>query len=270
MYSQFAAVNFPGTVFYKKDNYKVSIGTSSDFEGNKELPLDQIFPLSVRRAGSGSAPAEPSSQCLKPDVPEPNKVKSDDASYAKSFHLYEQGCYEEAAQTLLARRIRDPDDCKAMALLARVYANQGRLAEANRWCERALAADKLSPSCHILHATILKEQGAIAEATRALQRALYLDQNLILAHFALGNIARQQEKIQEATRHFDNARTLLGNCSPDQVLPEFDCMTAGRLMEILRSTFGAQVSVISDEQRARTSAAAAEKWLTASAREAPR
>ncbi|HEY2922964.1 MAG TPA: tetratricopeptide repeat protein, partial [Candidatus Binatia bacterium] len=181
--------------------------------------------------------------------------------YDKSLRLYEQGFYEEAAKMLSTVLAEDPNDVKAAVLLARVYANQGKLAEASRCSEQAVAADRLNPFCHILQATILQEQGAIPEAARALQRALYLEPNLVLAHFALGNIARRQEKLREATRHFDNVRALLGAYSPEQVLPEFDGMTAGRLMEIIRSTRGTPVSAVGGEPRINLSSAAADKFL---------
>ena len=43
-------------------------------------------------------------------------------------------------------------------LLARAWANLGD-AEAMRWCDRALAADRLNPSLHHLRGTILQEAG---------------------------------------------------------------------------------------------------------------
>jgi hypothetical protein len=36
-------------------------------------------------------------------------------------------------------------DATALALLARLYANQGKLAEALKWCGQAIAADQLNP-----------------------------------------------------------------------------------------------------------------------------
>ena len=126
-------------------------------------------------------------------------------------------------------------------LLARVYANQGSLAAALAWCEQAVATDKLNPAGHFLRAAILLEQMDLEGAKTALKRALYVDPDFVLAHFALGNLAQRLGKHVEARKHFENALALLSPCSPGEELPEADGMTAGRLMDIIRSTCRAEV-----------------------------
>jgi chemotaxis protein methyltransferase CheR len=172
--------------------------------------------------------------------------------------LYEQGRYVEAAALLLELLAHRPGDSTAMALLARAYANQGKLEEALKWCERAITADRLDAGLHYLHATVLqacplcpcawpqdrlatgqaggqaRERGVVADAVASLKRALYLDPNLVLAHFALGNLALGQGKIKEANRHFTNVLSLLSAYRPEDILPESEGMTAGRLEKIVR------------------------------------
>jgi chemotaxis protein methyltransferase CheR len=125
---------------------------------------------------------------------------------------------------------------KPMALLARAYANQGKLAEAEEWCDKAVAADRLDPGLHYLRAMILQEQGKADEAVPSLKRALYLDQNFVLAHFALGSLARMNGKREDAVRHFTIALSILGACAGDEVVPASEGMTAARLREIVEST----------------------------------
>jgi chemotaxis protein methyltransferase CheR len=150
--------------------------------------------------------------------------------------LYEQGHYEEAAETLLASlgssTVLDP---QMASLLARALANQGKLTDALAWCERWLAADKLDASGHYLRAMILQELGDTDEARRSLQRTIYLDQGFILGHFALGNLARDSGKSEEADKHFANALRLLSRCEPDDLLPESEGLTAARLTAIIHS-----------------------------------
>jgi chemotaxis protein methyltransferase CheR len=123
-----------------------------------------------------------------------------------------------------------------MALLARAYANQGKLAEAEEWCDKAVAADRLDPELHYLHAMILQEQGKGDEAVLSLKRALYLDQNFALAHFALGSLARMKGKQKDAVRHFKVALSILGAYTRDEIVPGSEGMTAARLREIVEST----------------------------------
>jgi chemotaxis protein methyltransferase CheR len=125
---------------------------------------------------------------------------------------------------------------------ARELANEGRLAEALVCADRMVAADKLNPRAHYLRALILLEQGAPTEAAQALQRALYLDRDFVLAHFALGNLARTAGRLREADKHFENALHRLRRHAQDDILPEADGLTAGRLAEIIRATQAEEVT----------------------------
>lgn len=143
---------------------------------------------------------------------------------------------EALSQPVRPEPLPDPvaiPDEDALAV-ARAHANQGQLAEALAWCHKAIAANKLNPGSHYLLATILAEQGELAEAIKALKRSLYLDPELVLAHFVLGNLIQQQEGAKKAGRHFQHALSLLARLPPDEILPEADGLTAGRLMEIIQ------------------------------------
>jgi chemotaxis protein methyltransferase CheR len=118
---------------------------------------------------------------------------------------------------------------------ARACANRGELAEAAECCEKAIAADKLNPACHYLLAAIQRELGQDDGAVQSLMRALYLDADFVLAHFALGNLWLARGRRREAERHFDAALSLSRARPRDEVLPESDGLTAGRLGEIIAS-----------------------------------
>jgi len=128
------------------------------------------------------------------------------------------------------------DSAPSLALLARICANLGELAEARSWADKALAASKLDPGLHYLRAVILQEEGSFEEAVVALKRALYLLPDFVMAHFALGNLSRRQGRTTDAERHFRNARMLLKRQRADEVLPHSDGLVAGRLDEIIESS----------------------------------
>jgi chemotaxis protein methyltransferase CheR len=261
LFAQFAPINFPGAILYKKGKH-TSVGLPSGLEARIDFPPQSMPAIFVSGTPEPEITvAEPLAKPVRLEATELDGAEPEETLYGESLRLYEQGQYEEAAEKLSTLLARDPSDSKAAALLARVYANQGKLDEASRCSEQAVAADRLNPSCHMLQATILQEQGAIPEAARALQRALYLEPNLILAHFALGNIARRQEKVREAARYFANARALLGAYTPEQVLPEFEGMTAGRLMEIIRSAHGDPLAAAAGERSINSSASVPDRAL---------
>jgi chemotaxis protein methyltransferase CheR len=127
-------------------------------------------------------------------------------------------------------------DVPEMILSTRELANQGRLAEALALADKLVMAAKLNPVAQYLRAMILMEQGALPEASKALQRAVYLDHDFVIAHFALGNLARGAGRMKEADKHFKNVLNLLDRYRQDDILPESEGMTAGRLAEIVNLT----------------------------------
>jgi chemotaxis protein methyltransferase CheR len=162
--------------------------------------------------------------------------------YERAAISYALGRYAEVVERLESALARHPDDAEAMALLARAYANQGRLAEALAWCAKAVAADKLDARWHFLLATVLQEQGMAEQCEAALNRALYLDENCALAHFALGNLSRGQGRREESLRHFRNALSVLAAYRDDEVLPESEGLSAGRLAEIIGSAVSSELA----------------------------
>lgn len=119
---------------------------------------------------------------------------------------------------------------------ARFYANQGHLSDALEWCEKGIAADKLNLDLYYLRALILEEEGESEKAISTLHQVLYLDPNFIPAHYALGNLLMRKKNYGEAERHFQLILSLLADAPSEEVLPELEGITAGRLREIIRAT----------------------------------
>jgi len=127
----------------------------------------------------------------------------------------------------------EPQATPAFCQLARDYANQGQLAEAVRCCEQAIAADRIDPAPHYLLAVIQQEQGRYEPAERSLNRALYLDPTFVVAHLALGNLHVLAGRKREAKRYFTNVLDLLASLSKEDIVPESDGLSAGRLAELV-------------------------------------
>ncbi len=85
------------------------------------------------------------------------------------------------------------------------------------------------------------ELGDSAAAVTSFEQALYLDDTLVVAHFALANLQRRLKMSKRSALHFRVALSLLNACTPEQLLPESEGLTAGRLIEIIHaSTAGTQ------------------------------
>ena len=134
-----------------------------------------------------------------------------------------------------------------LVVRVRELAGQGKLSEALLACDQAIAAGRLDPSLHYLHAIILQEQQQDSEAKAALKRALYLDPGFVLAHVALGSLALRRGEAHAAQASFQNALDILDAIGPDDVLPDADGLTAGRLREAMHSAL--QIGDLTREKR---------------------
>lgn len=126
-------------------------------------------------------------------------------------------------------------DADALALHARTCAGAGKLVEAEQACRRALVLEKMNPSLHYLHATILHELGRDDEALAALRRALYLDPEHPISHFTMGMHFARAHKPREMERHLRTALALIARLRPDEPLADAEGMTAASLGHIIRS-----------------------------------
>ena len=206
LFSPFSAIEFPGAVLYRKSG------------GADRLPAA----TGRRQALSVAEPHDPSPQAT---IASPGPALREESPPQP----------DQAAARRVNEALPGQGDGEAFSRTARIRANQGHLAEAIEWCEKAIAADKLNPAHHYLLAAIRQEQGQAEAAVRSLKRALYLDPDCGLAHFALGNLRLSQARHREAKRHFTNALELLAKHAHDEVVAGSDGVTAGRLVEIATS-----------------------------------
>jgi chemotaxis protein methyltransferase CheR len=253
LFPQFTAINFPGAVFFMKSKERRDIQE----QWLLRTPFEAAAPVLQSLQTKSSAPTlptqpspaanRPPSASLKPTLSEP--MGASDASqnssspsstrfrkdiYEGALALYTQGRYHEVI-ALLASHPKTSKRGRMGDLLARTYANQGQFDEALEWCDKALGVEMLNPGYHYLRATILQEQAQWDEADKSLRKALFLDPDFVLAYFALGNLNRQQGRLEDAKGYFENVGDLLKAYAPDDVLPESDGITAGRLGEIVHA-----------------------------------
>jgi chemotaxis protein methyltransferase CheR len=237
LFSQFATTKFAGAPLYVKDSREPHAKIFPRQSADEAVSSPRLSRRPRPQPVEASAPRRAARE-LSPGKRHLLEVQQNGSGnpYAQVLGNYAQGRYAEAVQKLDDLVVEPCGDGKAIILLARAYANQGKLTEALEWCEKAIIADKLNPTCHYLLATILKEWGRIQDAVASLKSALYLDPNFVLPHFLLGSISCQQRQIQESKRHFRNALSLLQGYGEDEVVPDSEGMTAGRLSQIIRRT----------------------------------
>ncbi|HHT9138801.1 MAG TPA: CheR family methyltransferase [Candidatus Wunengus sp. YC60] len=231
----FTTANFSGTTLYRKSGKKSSIIEKGclpeipSYMPSEESKMGAYQPLAFIPEPSTPAVSLaylPARKVEKQKEPQPDP-------YREASLLFKYGFYAEAMEKLIGTS--SDGQGKNLALLARTCANQGNLDDAQKWCEKAIAADKLNPGYYHLLATILQECGRIENAVTALKKALYLDHNFVLAYFALGNLMQRQGESEMSRKYLKNALELVSLYKPEEVLPESEGITAGRLSEILEA-----------------------------------
>ncbi len=235
LFPQFVIRHFPGVIFFQKDDH-MTHRKAPPWEFPVQEPPPFVAPVfTPPPAWSLPTPIFTPPAPEPPPPPPPQEV----TARVKARALQAEGLYGEAAAVLIAAQETQPLASEDFSLLARALANQGQLADSLIWCDRWIAADKIDAAGHYLRATILSEQGLAEQARPSFQRALYLQPDFVLAHFALGNLARNLNRFEEAGKHFANALDLLKRHRPDDLLPESDGLTAGRLTETITAMISA-------------------------------
>jgi chemotaxis protein methyltransferase CheR len=225
----FTPTHLGGSIFYRKSGCAL--------EAPQILPEMRAEPQIEAQppAEKAAPPLSPAPEARVQAPPAPDTAGRD--QLAEAGELYRRGLYSEAARALEALEDNEKGAGDPL-LLARAYANMGRLEEASRWCERVQAADALDKAAYILLATIRQEQARGDDAIQNLKKALYIDQDFVIAHFMLGKLLLARGGCHEqAMRHIRTAHKLLVPKDDDDLLPESDGMMAGRLKEILASMF---------------------------------
>ncbi len=224
-HSPFTMVRFQDSTFYRKDTRKIKPESLIAKYVEKKIVPEALKKVKPRKSEKPphtapyDAPGKLEQSALTP--------------LEEAAILYRKGFYREAEERLSALISNGSSSQEMLVLFTKILANQGKLEDALHWCEKAVSADKCNPLLHYLLAVILEEQNRGEEAKVSLKKALYLDRNFILAHFALANISLRSGKTAEARKHFGNANDILSKVDPDEILPESEGITAGRLSEII-------------------------------------
>ncbi len=217
---QFSVRNFPGAVVYKKDEEQdrqkgqaramaAGFGTPRAATFKAALPVVVAAPATKRAAAAAIDPL------------------------AEALGLWQSGRLDEALRLLSSLAAAQPREARAPYVAARIMANRQQLAEAEALVDEALRRAPLHAPAHYLHGLILQETGRTELALAALRRCVYADPQFVLGHFALGNLLAQAGQPERARKAFDNVVSWLANRPREELVPEGDGLTAGRLTELL-------------------------------------
>ncbi|MFH0879067.1 MAG: tetratricopeptide repeat protein, partial [Lentisphaerota bacterium] len=232
LFPQFTQVQFPGAIVYRKETREPRPSEIFRFEEIRSQHEIVQPPMESATVFGRAAPPHPLHEINW--VPVVESPSMEQAAGAEAWDISAQG--RDAA---VPDQRAGEETPRAVTLSIRALADQGKLREALTACEKAIAADKVDHELHYLRAIILQEQNNEVEAIASLKRALYLDPDFVPAHFAVGNLMLRQGNSRAAKICFENVLALLSPFRPEDILPEFEGLTAGRCREIIQATIQA-------------------------------
>ena len=197
LFKSFRTVSVPGTVLYQKSD------RIDETEPSLEHPAPPVCETAPIPAWT-PPPPEPEPAALPEITPETPPSETVEPEKTEAGGL---------------------DEIKGLA-------DQGKLEEAARCCEKLMEKDKLNPSVHLFHALVLGQMGQDEEAEKALRGAIYLDRGFVLPHYHFGLFLQKKGDSEGAVRSFSNALKLLSKMDDGQTFEDGDGISVAQLKEM--------------------------------------
>jgi chemotaxis protein methyltransferase CheR len=141
-----------------------------------------------------------------------------------------------AAEKLAAGLKLDPDSTNALLLMAKTEAARGDLGRAEEYAQKVIKFNKLDIRAYYLLSAIYQGLGEEDKSIEYLKKTLYLDPDFFAAHFTLGCLYKRQNKALLANKAFKNVLRLMVGRSKDEIVPETNGITCGKLREIVENS----------------------------------
>lgn len=201
----------------------------------------------TRRANNGNINAGNNSKAKKKSETKTNtatKFVSEPVTEASAINrrkllidrviiLYENGNYEQCIN-LCKSIFREAGHLVGIALiLARCYANLGRLNEAEAVVEKLIREEDVSAEIFYLYGIILSESNQYEKADQSLVKALYLEPDHMPARFQRSRVLMQLGKILLAKKELSNLMQMIKEFNDEMVVDGFEGMTAGSVREMV-------------------------------------
>lgn len=150
----------------------------------------------------------------------------------EGLKLLEESKYSECVDWCLKRLSEKKDDSEIIIILIKANANLGKLDIARDWAEYLMKNAGLDIGIMYIYASILMEQKDWNMAEKILIKILYLKPDHLAAQLYLGNTLKKLGKNQLALKYIQKLIQHLKQLNVDEIVPDFEGMTAGRLLQM--------------------------------------
>lgn len=177
---------------------------------------------------------------VKPSKPKPAKAPALDL-INESRALLEMGQPVLAADKLAAKLKADSENTEALLLMAKIEVARGHLRSARKLALEVTTLDRLNISAYYLLSAIHQGLNDNDKAIECLKKTIYLDKGFIGGHFSLGCLYKKGNQTALANKAFKNVVKLMVGRPKDEIVPETNGITYGKLLEV------AEMNAISKE-----------------------
>ena len=229
-FSNFERVNYNNGIFYQKTNKKkvqtkTPLINLSNIIHNTTIQKEENK-IAIRRSVENVAKKVPMAS-------KPLEKKETEALYPGIF--YQSGNYQNCIEGCLRIIEKGRLDKEIFDLLVKSFANSGQLAEGENTIHKILLNHSATAEMFYIYASFLKEQNNLHLSEVILKKAVYLNHGHILSNLMLGDINLHNGKKHIAIKHYKTVIGLLEKYNDNELVPESDGMTAGRIKALAES-----------------------------------
>ena len=224
LFAEFTKVQFNKSIVYRKTIHKQEVPKQIPYSDKAAYkPTRTDFLLKNKKMIS--------TKPQKAKLPTGKVAEVDPIEIAN--RLFRKGQYAQCA--LLSRSEISKLGYKQewQRLLARSYANMGKLDEALQGCSEMLKYNLLDADTYYLMATILTEKQELTEAVKVLNLGFYIDPDHLMSHLLMAGILRRLGNVTAATIHQKTIKRILAGLESHVVLDDTEGLTVGRIMEMV-------------------------------------
>jgi chemotaxis protein methyltransferase CheR len=244
-YHQFETRNFPNAILYRKSLDAPLFAVPAPTMPATSSPVPKPAPAPKPAPPKSPPPprpapadARPSGLPITPSVPLNASRAAATPSRSDIWPALRERILKSdktQAEALLRDFLEgEPNHPGALIELARLSADRGDWATAQRYCEQSLEGNPLSvEACYVL-AQVYEHQEMLEEALSMYRRATYIDRNFVLGLLGMANVWRQMGLAAEARRGYRNVLKQLATIPFSAVVPGTDGATAHELMRFVK------------------------------------
>lgn len=234
-FSLFARRMFGQGIFYQKSDKNADSKNKIQLvEIHSERPIVKKRIISPARSKTDTARRQVNEAGKVPITGKRTNPQAALQNKMNAARLFADAKYHECAVWCEHYMAGNPFDRQIAILLIKSYANSGKLQAARQWAERLMPFDGTNTESMYLYATILMEQNEWELAEKILTKTLYLNPTHPAANLNMASTLKRLGKNNPAKKYFENTLALLDNLDDNEIVPELEGITAGRLRQMIK------------------------------------